>query len=467
MLLLYFLMLHVRVMTILSDNHIKIMSSLQLAAGAASISFLFLTYGAIVHETAIRKFTDHHRVFIHPKYPELVQPHFRQYIISDRIEDTEWGSIRIVDATVNLLRAALASSPPGQWFILLSQDVFPMVSEPELCEFLATQTLSMFHTTSSIVDTKASQWWIMNRSDAALIVKRYAEYRRLFVKKSSMQRRRDATPNGAPDELFFLGCLRQYSSAHYTNRVSVYDQWLTHTIQKSPATFRRLTASDMHHVSGALFVRKTFDHFDPVVVRSTTTHQRQLVVVYVGTESRQEYGKLCRMVDADLLDVIVLSAIPVPQINAELLQRCLCVHSIIWKFALESMMNVTVAACTTWDQIILLSETFCSDDVDTTTTTMTTTTTAAPIMPGVKRTFSHPLPFEPLYVHVMDRARQSAWVFTASGEKGGAVKTDPRPDPCWCCCSEDAAPMEIARNNNLPHITTQCRQLLLLLPPPS
>jgi len=389
------------------------------------ISFLFLTYGAIVHETAIRKLTDKHRVYIHPKFPKLVQPHFRKHIIPELIDDTEWGSIRIVDATVSLLRAALFDDPndskKSQWFVLLSQDVFPVVSEPELSDFLATQTMSMFHVRGLPLSSanKASQWWILNRTDATLIVKRYDQYRQIFV---SEKRRSE---EGAPDELFFLGCLRYARDIphardyQYVNRVSVYNQWLTHTIQKSPATFRRLTEPDLRHVQslGALFVRKTFGDYDVNPVPKRTTVSRTLVVVYVGTKSRQEYGKLCRMVDDGKVDVIVLSAIPVPEINVELVRRCLCVHSIIWRFVVESMMNLTVVSCTTWDRMVLLSESFRSDDLE---ECRLNDTKLVPIHPvGVKRGFSYPLPFEPKYVHVVDGSRESAWVF--SNTIGGFV----------------------------------------------
>lgn len=379
------------------------------APGQIRVSFLFLTYGAITHEKEMRRLTKHHNVYIHPKFPKLVQPSFRENIISELVTDTEWGSIRLVDATVNLLRAALEADPASQWFVLLSQDVYPVVTEPELLAYLSKQYLSIFQVrgTPGSSTNKASQWWIMNRVDAMLVVKKHEQFRPIFL---SEKRRSE---EGAPDELYFLACLRRARDIphgrdyQFTNRMSVYSQWLSHTVQKSPATFRRLTLPDYKYLrnSGALFLRKTMDTYDPLPL---PVHARVLVVVYVGTKSRQEYGRLCRLVDSGKIDVMVLSAIPVHQVNTELLKRCLCVHSIIWKFYVESMMELTVSQSTYWERIVFLSESYRSDDLEVCRIVDTE------LGPVEKRglEFKYPLAFEPLYVHVFDRAKHPAYVFS-------------------------------------------------------
>ena len=375
------------------------------------ISFLFLTYGAITHEKEMRQLTKHHHVYIHPKFPKLVQPSFRENIISDLVTDTEWGSIRLVDATVNLLRAALEADPASQWFVLLSQDVYPVVTEQELLAYLSKQYLSIFQVrgTPGSSTNKASQWWIMNRVDAMLVVNQHEQFRPVFL---SEKRRSE---DGAPDEIYFLACLRHARDVphgrdyQFTNRMSVYSQWLSHTIQKSPATFRRLTLPDYTYLrnSGALFLRKTMDTdtYEPLPL---SAHARVLVVVYVGTKSRQEYGRLCRLVDSGKIDVMVLSAIPVHQVNVELLNRCLCVHSIIWKFYAESVMDLTVSQSTYWERMVFLSESYRSDDLE---ICRFVGTELAPVEKK-RLEFKYPLAFEPSYVHVFDRAKRPAYVFS-------------------------------------------------------
>lgn len=373
----------------------------------ARISFLCLTYGAITHEKEMCQLTKRHHVYIHPKFPKLVQSTFRENIISDLVTDTEWGSIRLVDATVNLLRAALEADPASQWFVLLSQDVYPVVTEQELLAYLSKQYLSIFQVCGTSTN-KASQWWIMNRVDAMLVVNKHEQFRPVFL---SEKRRSE---DGAPDELYFLSCLRHTRDVphgkedyQFTNRMSVYSRWLSHTIQKSPATFRRLTLSDYNYLRnlGVLFLRKTMDMYEPLPL---PVHARVLVVVYVGTKSRQEYGSLCRLVDSGKVDVMVLSAIPVPQVNVELLKRCLCVHSIIWKFYAESVMDLTVSQSTYWERIMFLSETYSSDDLE---TCRFVGTELSPVgKKGLE--IKYPLAFEPLYVHVFDRAKRPAYVFS-------------------------------------------------------
>jgi hypothetical protein len=375
------------------------------AAATASpliISFLFLTYGAIVHDQVIRNLTQNHRVYIHPKFPQLVPAHFRGNVIQHLIPNTAWGSTTIIDATINLLQTALIKGPDSQWFIFLSQDVYPAKTEPEICAYLSEQTLSIFHVSPHSGDAnKASQWWILNRKDAKTIVNHHEVYKRLF----------SIPKQGAPDETYFLSCLRHANPNYrYTNRVAVYCQWLSHTIQKSPATFHRLTEVETNYIrwQGALFFRKTFDDFVVEPVPKQTTRTRTLVVVYVGTKSRQEYAPLCRLVDSGNIDVIVITAIPLIQINPELLRRCLCVHQIIWKFFVESVLNLTVGHCTTWRRICFLSETFRMEDIGTCRLPNTSLRRIADLR---RLALTHPLPFEPLYVQLVDRGGNPAYLF--------------------------------------------------------
>ena len=362
----------------------------------SKISFLFLTYGNIVHEEAVFNVVRDHNILIHPKYPEQVSDRLRPYITRTLVPTT-WGEWSIVNATVYMLHQAFQADPSSQWFVLLSGDVFPMMSEPEMCAFLARQTKSIFHQKEEPRDGvwKASQWWILNRRDALKVITKHSHYRpnpRAFV--------------AAFDEIFFLSLLQSTVPGYsFTNMAPVYCRWLGHTVQKSPATFNRVTDADVRHIrrSNSLFLRKASPGFLPVPKAAANT----LVVVYVGTESNTDYGRLLEIPD---IDIVVMSAVPLETIPRDLADRALYLHPIIWKFAAESVMNMTVGYFSMWDRIVFLSESFASGDL---VGLRFTNSARVPFRTSKKNLdFVSPLRFQPLYVTVADAGGQVAHVFT-------------------------------------------------------
>ena len=374
----------------------------------SKISFLFLTYGNIVHEEAVYNVVRNHNVLIHPKYPDQVSDRFRPHI-TQTLVPTSWGQWSIVNATIYMLHQAYQADPSSQWFVLLSGDVYPMMSEAEMCAFLATQTKSIFHQKEDPKDGvwKSSQWWILNRADALKVITKHNQYRPrpgVFV--------------AAFDEIYFLSLLQSTIPDYsFTNMPPVYCRWLTHTIQKSPATFNGLTDADLRHIrrAGSLFLRKTSPLFLPV----PKIAEKTLVVVYVGTESNTDYARLLELPD---IDVAVLSAVPLEKIPGELADRALYIHSIIWKFAAESIANMTVGHFSMWDRIVFLSESFVSSEL------AGLRFKDAKRVPMVKSgkgdlDFVSPLHFQPLYVNVADSRGHLAHVFTNT--KGSIAKGQP------------------------------------------
>lgn len=362
------------------------------------LAFLFLTYGNIVHEEAVHTLVRDHRILLHPKYPDQVSPLFRPYI-AQTVIPTTWGQPSIVQATIGMIREAYLD-PSVQWFVLLSGDVYPMVTEPELRAFLSTQSNSIFHQTEAPVGAtwKASQWWILNRRDVRTMVSHW------FGEPDSPVI--PANPRGvlaAPDETYFLSLLQNLVPAYvFTNMSPVYTQWLAHTIQKSPATFHQITDADLARIrsAGSLFLRKTSPAFLPVPKVAANT----LVVVYVGTESGANYDRLLGLAG---VDIMVMTAVPLEKIPDALYTRALCVHQILWKFERESIQNLTAVYAEEWDRIVFLSEMFASTELP----GMRVRAPARSALPGK---FKSPMPFIPRYTKVFDSRNKVAYMYTGT-----------------------------------------------------
>lgn len=375
------------------------------------VAYLFLTYGSPLHEQALSGFVDRpeSRVYIHPKDPSAVSTRFVPCIVDDRIEETSWGDISIVNATLVLLAAALRD-PATQWFVLLSEDVFPLVSPAEFDALLSRQPLSWFETRSrawTAGNEKVSQWWIMNRTDAETVVRSAHMFQSIFVR--SMRHAKKTGDLSAPDERFFLACLRHADPSYrYYDHVSSRASWLRCTVQKSPASFLQLTEAEAKYAQRleAPFLRKTLAGFRAAPL---PTRGRTLVITYYGTETRPEHvAGLIPLVDRGAVAIIALSAVPVRDMPHVLVSRCLSVHQIIWRFFAESADNLVVGHGPSWDRIIVLSETFTASDLE---ECVVADTTRIPI-DRKKRTWTCDLPFTPLYLPLFDRHHRPAYLFS-------------------------------------------------------
>lgn len=385
---------------------------------APIVAYLFLTHGSLLHEQPLSGFLDRaeSRVYLHPKNPSDVAARHRAHIIPNRVDETSWGDISIVDATLALLDAALAADPATQWFVLLSQDVYPMVSPAAFDAMLARQPLSWFETRPPTsrdpaapprAPPRTSQWWILNRADAETVVRSARAFRPIFLR--GMRHAKKAGDLSAPDERFFLACLRHADpNFRFYDHVSTRASWLRCVVQKSPAHFLRLTEAEAKYVRhlDAPFLRKTLAGFDPVPV---PTRGRTLVVVYFGTETRPEHvAGLFPLVDRGDVSLIALSTIPVSEMPHALVSRCLSIHLIIWRFFAESADNLVVGHGPSWDRVIVLSETFTASDL---AECEVTDTALAPI-DRRRRTWTCDLPFTPLYLPLRDRDRRPAYLFS-------------------------------------------------------
>lgn len=104
-----------------------------------TIALCFLTIGDLTQPAMWEDFLgggSDVRVYCHPKQPDaVVTPFLKGGIIAERVP-TEHGRASLVDATLNLFRAAFAD-PRNEHFILLSESTIPIVALGEVTRELS------------------------------------------------------------------------------------------------------------------------------------------------------------------------------------------------------------------------------------------------------------------------------------------------------------------------------------------
>lgn len=308
------------------------------------ISFLFLTYSDLLHEDIIKKYTKNHNVFIHPKY-NLKNDYFKKKIIPEVVE-TQWGDISIVYATINLLKNAFYRTT-NNWFVLLSQDVYPLTKISDFEYFLSKQTNSLFEYNTHYKNIyKTSQWWILNRKDVSIILENYEKFISKNLNFKIIQ--------SAIDEVFFLTLLIWNNPLYiYTDFSCIYTWWIKHAIIKHPIIFNHITFHDNLKIKkrGSFFIRKTLSTFTPTIYKTN----KELIIIFIGTESIQNYNHLLNK----NYDIIIITAIDINQIDNNILSSCLYIYSIIYKFYYENLLALlNDVNINQWEKITCITEKF-------------------------------------------------------------------------------------------------------------
>ena len=116
------------------------------SANNKDIALLFLTYENIVHRNnpVLKRILKKTNVYIHPKYPAKITDKYAEKIIPMHVE-TDWGKDTIVIATLLLLREAYTNTN-NKWFVLCSEDVFPLKTYEDFSDYLGKQSNSLFST---------------------------------------------------------------------------------------------------------------------------------------------------------------------------------------------------------------------------------------------------------------------------------------------------------------------------------
>ena len=223
----------------------------------SDICLLFLTYSNIFHVNELEDFFENCNIYIHPKYIEKLDKKFKKYVISNLVK-TQWGDKSIIYATLELLKAAYAN-PKNKWFILCSEDIYPLVDYYQLNSYLSDQEHSIFDVTNE-TKNKTSQFWALKREDVHKILDNEDKYEKILKPITKKY--------GAFDELFFLSLLKEIDSSYtFTNSKFCYVKWLDNVVSKHPTTFNCLLKLDVDEIesNNSCFIRKTYPTFKNVL----------------------------------------------------------------------------------------------------------------------------------------------------------------------------------------------------------
>jgi len=300
-----------------------------------NIAFLYLTIDT-PNKSIDYLIKNNYNIYIHPK--NKIDKKYKKFIINKIIE-TSWGTYSLVLATINLLKAALKNTN-NNYFILCSGDCFLLRKE------IKYEGLSCFDFIKINNEYyKTAQWWILNKIDAITIVKTINKYKYLQNIKFE----------GAIDEYYFLTVLMNENKNYkYNNFNYMFKRWLKITITKNPMIFNKLTNYDIIDIKKEkpFFIRKVLSTFTIKEYKN----KKVLYILLIGTES----NNLNYFINNDL-DLIIFSVIEIKNINKELLNKCICIIPIIFKFYYLSILDL----CTSykkylkqWDTVYFINETF-------------------------------------------------------------------------------------------------------------
>ena len=243
------------------------------------ICLLFLTYSNIIHLNKFTDLFDNCNVYIHPKFPDKVNESLKKYIIPNLVE-TKWNDKSIITATIELLKVAY-NNEKNNWFILCSEDIFPLVDYSNLNSYLDSQKYSIFDVLNPSIN-KTSQFWALTRNDVEKILFSQNKWEPLIASLP--------TKKGAIDELFFLNLLKENDKTYkFTNSKFCYVKWIENMIAKHPTKFNCLLEVDKVAIESnhSCFIRKTYPTFDNKIC---VKRELSILITY-GTESIKDFNE--------------------------------------------------------------------------------------------------------------------------------------------------------------------------------
>lgn len=327
-----------------------------------SIALLFLTYDNIYHLNDYKKkgyFSDCN-IYIHPKKRQDVISSLHKYIISENIP-TEWGTFSIIEATLALLKNAYINQN-NEWFVLLSQDSYPLHTSEEIRQKLSQNTLSIFDEMPFVNQTykKASQWWVLNREDVNTVITQFEGYSRQHQNFESIQ-------NAAVDEVFFLSLLSSVNTNYrYHNKKTHLLHWLTESGASHPTIFNRLLPVDNEVIAteDPFFVRKTLKTFtvDPFVP------SKEAAICFIGTETTHSFQPILAA-GMDLYVIYVKTVNDVEKSHPDIMaySKLIQLYNSNWRYQILSCKQVLerISKTIDYDRIYTISEKFNPKDYST------------------------------------------------------------------------------------------------------
>jgi hypothetical protein len=282
-----------------------------------NICLLFLTYSNITHIDKYDDYLENCNIYIHPKYPEKVNKSLKKYIIPKLIE-TKWAEKSIINATLELLKES-HKNKENNWFILCSEDMFPLVTYEKLSSYLKNQQYSIFDVMDESKN-KTSQFWALKRDDVDKILLNKDKWNTIF----------DRVPNpkkAAIDEEFFLPLLKLIKPNYqFTNSKFCYVKWFKNFISKHPTTFNCLLQYDLDIIekNHSCFVRKTYPTFQNILCPDKPL---SILLVY-GSESISDYSEFLNDF-SKIANIFILSMVGAVN-NSQLTNECCQTYYVTW-----------------------------------------------------------------------------------------------------------------------------------------
>jgi hypothetical protein len=335
------------------------------------IALLFLTYENILHRNnpVLQKYLDNANVYIHPKHSAKITDKYAENIIPIRVE-TDWGKDNIVIATLLLLQEAF-SNPDNKWFVLCSEDVFPIKTYEDFSDYLGKLTKSLFSTMNgsglSSGIFKSQQWWALTRTDVELLLNtlnilNYPGKDGLsfiaHVRQQSLFKdiQKSIPKKAAMDELFFLSAFKKISSAYvFTDAPICYTKWFD-WISKHPTIFNQLLPSDKSAIddNSCMFVRKTFPTFTNTVI----TPKPHGVIIVIGTKNKgiSDYKPFLSKYK-DLCDIYLLVMIDgVSEISSDIKESCVQCYSVVWNQMDDAISKLKNTMSLNYKNVVVIPE---------------------------------------------------------------------------------------------------------------
>jgi len=326
-----------------------------------NIAMLFLTYENILHRDnpILREYLENTNVYIHPKDKTKITVEFEKNVTPFQIE-TAWGADTIVISTLLLLKEAYKNTH-NKWFVLCSEDVFPVRTYGEFNNYLENCKKSLFSEMKKdnrITDTtiiKTSQWWILTRKDVKLLLdslnirtfkkkdgNSFVEYihnQPLFNEIISKIPRKAAL-----DELFFLSALKMaykmkqeedgkqiIKPYEYENKTVCYIKWFD-WVSKHPTIFNRLLSIDKDFIDrndSCFFIRKTF----PTFINQVITKKENCIIIVIGSKNQDipnYYTFLSKYQDNSDIFLLVMIDNMNEIKSTDIKEACCQCYSVVW-----------------------------------------------------------------------------------------------------------------------------------------
>ena len=308
------------------------------------IAYLFLTYDNLLHKQEIMETVHTDNMYIHPKYANQVDADLAKYVIPHSVP-TSWGDISIVRATLALLREAHRNRA-NKWFVLLSQDCYPVATYTDIHNILNAQTHSMFDYVAQDHDIyKTSQWWALTREDVDIILRNQCKFDAHHYSFSPRKFIRPAF-EFAFDEIYFLSLLRWVNPHYqYIQAQPVYTRWLHNVHMHHPVLFNKLTQADMTCIleNQSMFIRKTTPTFqkrvETVGDADYQLQSRTRLLMYLYITELRDVSEYQTVIDTPNIDVVCIVHHRDHLPNA-LLSKSLHVYTLPYKHGFGAFLDI-------------------------------------------------------------------------------------------------------------------------------